>query len=113
MSTPHARDRTRIKICGITRIDDGHAAVDAGADAIGLVFWRGTPRVVGELDIDALESAPKTYEVRAYFSKQSGGVNLAYAYSVPGAKEDFIAQTAPAADGAAEPEAYAAKEVPA
>jgi phosphoribosylanthranilate isomerase len=37
---------TRIKICGITRVDDGVAAANCGADAIGLVFWPGTPRVV-------------------------------------------------------------------
>jgi cytochrome c oxidase subunit 1 len=38
----------------------------------------------------------------------------AYAYSVPGAKEDFIAQNAPAADGGQEPtQEYPAKEVPA
>jgi phosphoribosylanthranilate isomerase len=36
--------RTRIKICGLTREADLDAAVDAGADAVGLVFFDKSPR---------------------------------------------------------------------
>lgn len=36
--------RTRVKICGITRLEDAIAVVEQGADAMGLVFYPPSPR---------------------------------------------------------------------
>ena len=38
--------RTRIKICGLTRPTDARTATDAGVDALGLIFYRPSPRAV-------------------------------------------------------------------
>ncbi|HZT54795.1 MAG TPA: phosphoribosylanthranilate isomerase [Burkholderiaceae bacterium] len=46
MICPPMNQRTRIKICGLTREADVDAAVDAGADAVGFVFYDKSPRHV-------------------------------------------------------------------
>jgi len=51
--------RTRVKICGITRIEHAKVAAHAGADAIGLVFYRESPRYLSVRDAAAIaESLP-------------------------------------------------------
>jgi len=44
----------RVKICGITTPDDAAAAVDAGADLIGLNFVPGTPRCLSLADAERI-----------------------------------------------------------
>src|SRR5437763_13545118 len=53
----HHMQRTRIKICGITREQDLVAAVGAGADAVGFVFYPKSPRFVTPERVRALSCA--------------------------------------------------------
>lgn len=60
--------RTRIKICGITRPADGAAAAEAGADAIGLVFYPPSPRFLSlERALEIRDALPPFVQVVALF----------------------------------------------
>jgi phosphoribosylanthranilate isomerase len=73
---------TKIKFCGITRLDDAELAVSAGAWAIGLIFWPRSPR---RCDIDAAAEIAAAVKRRA----EVAGVFV-------NATLDHVAQTADA-----------------
>lgn len=55
----HPAARSRVKICGLTRSEDVQAAVQAGVDAVGFVFYPPSPRAVtAEQVAKLLKSVP-------------------------------------------------------
>ncbi|MFC6673495.1 phosphoribosylanthranilate isomerase [Marinobacterium aestuariivivens] len=59
---------TRIKICGITRLEDARAAVDLGAHALGFVFYEPSPRhVAPEVAAEIIARLPPFVTTTALF----------------------------------------------
>jgi len=68
---------TRVKICGLTRPEDVRAAVECGADAIGLVFYQHSPRAVTiqQAEILAREVPPFVSLVGLFVNASEARVN--------------------------------------
>src|SRR5262249_45386017 len=63
--------RLRIKVCGVTTIEDAHSAGLLGADAVGLNFWDGSKRYVTPTTAQAiLRELPPFVEPVALFVNQ-------------------------------------------
>ena len=63
--------RTRVKICGITSIDDARLAVDAGVDAIGLVFYEKSPRFLSNTQAAEISSLAPAFVSRVALFKDA------------------------------------------
>lgn len=73
----------RVKICGITSYEDAMSAIDAGADALGFVFYSASPRFIApEAAADIIERLPPFVEkVGLFVNEDARSINAAAARS--------------------------------
>ena len=88
--------RTRIKICGITRLEDALAAVEQGADAIGFIQWRSSPRFIEPVAAAAIARSlpPLVTPVAVFVNPSREQVNAALE-AIPAATLQFHGEEEP------------------
>jgi phosphoribosylanthranilate isomerase len=63
-----------IKICGITRREDAEAAVEAGASALGFIFYPKSPRYVQPATADALTAGLDVLKVGVFVDESPASI---------------------------------------
>ena len=93
---PLARERTRIKICGLTREQDVDAAVAAGADAVGFVLYEPSARYVSaERAAEFAARLPPFVTPVLLFVNASATEIVAACARIPGAMVQFHGDETP------------------
>ena len=66
-----------VKVCGITRLEDAEAAVEAGASALGFIFWPKSPRFIDPYRARAIAAAlpPFVTTVGVFVNQPADHVN--------------------------------------
>lgn len=94
--TTEGNRRIRVKICGLTRAIDVCAAVEAGADALGFVFYPASPRAVTVAQARALaRDVPPFVSIVALFVDPSVAEVAAVLDALPMALLQFHGQETP------------------
>ena len=69
--------RTRIKFCGLTRVEDVRAAAAVGVDALGFIFADGSPRRLGVAQLDALIAALPVFVTPVVLFRDNAAAEIA------------------------------------
>jgi phosphoribosylanthranilate isomerase len=88
---------TWIKICGTTNLKDALTAVDAGADAVGFVFYEKSPRKISvEAAREIVEKLPERVEKIGVFVRGNGAnpLEVFLKIGLTGTQTYFLADTA-------------------
>jgi phosphoribosylanthranilate isomerase len=105
---------TWVKICGMTSLEDALVAVDAGADAVGFVFYEKSPRCVSvEAAREIVEKLPESVEkVGVFVHKDVNPLNFLLEARLSGV-QTYVTPDGPAGSGSSSgPKAIGANLLP-
>jgi len=69
------KPRVKVKVCGMTSLEDALMAVGFGADAVGFIFYRKSPRFVTEKIVKAIALPPFVSKVGVFVNETADRIN--------------------------------------